>query len=60
MSDGEGGSEYQRELAAFQEMLDTAEVAGLPRRNFEIIELRRLIERYPNEARAILAEIQKE
>ena len=58
MSDHDG-SEYARELAAFRKMLDTAEVAGLPRRNVELIEMRRLIELYPGEARMILEQVER-
>jgi hypothetical protein len=54
------GSEYERELAAFQEMLDTAEVAGLPRRAAELVELQRLVRRYPDQARAVLDEVEKQ
>jgi hypothetical protein len=43
-------SRYARELTALREVLDTAEVAGFPKRGAELAELRRLIERYPTEA----------
>ena len=47
---------YAGELAAFREVLDTAEVAGYPKPSFELTELARLIKRYPAEARKLLGD----
>jgi hypothetical protein len=48
---------YERELAATREVLGTAEVAGYPKPSFELSELHRLIERYPEQAREYLEEL---
>jgi hypothetical protein len=45
---------YARELSELRRVLDESPVVGLPRREAELAELRRLIERYPREAREIL------
>ena len=49
-------SDYERELNELRRVLDESPVVGYPRRDAELAELRRLIERYPAEARAILRE----
>lgn len=51
MPDPEG---YARELDALRRVLDESPVVGRPRREAELAELRRLVERYPSEAREFL------
>ena len=50
---------YDGELAEFRQVLDSVEVAGSPRRGAELAELRRLMERYPDEAQEFLARLDK-
>jgi hypothetical protein len=50
-------SDYARELNELRRVLDESPVVGHPRRDAELAELRRLIGRYADEARAILSEI---
>lgn len=55
MSDGAPDPEgYARELGALRRLLDESPVVGRPRREAELAELRRLVERYPREAREYL------
>lgn len=42
------------EVEAFRRFLDGIEIQGYPKRETELARLRELIERYPNEARAML------
>lgn len=48
---------YDQELTEFRRILDEMTVVGHLRRDAELAELRRLIERYPDEARAIFARL---
>jgi hypothetical protein len=54
VSDGSG--DYARELMALRQVLEESPVVGHPRREAELAELRRLITRYPDEARDMLHE----
>lgn len=49
-------SDYARELSALRRVLEESSVVGHPRRDAELSELRRLITRYPDEARDMLHE----
>jgi hypothetical protein len=55
---GRVSDDYARELNELRRVLDEASVVGHPRREAELTELRRLIGRYTDEARAILGEIE--
>ena len=46
-------------LHNIREMLDEVEIVGYPKRHRELIQLRHLLERYPTEAREILAQFQR-
>jgi hypothetical protein len=46
--------DYARELVELRRVLDESPVVGHPRRDAELAELRRLVTRYPEEARHIL------
>ena len=46
---------YDQELTEFRRILDEMTVVGHLRRDAELAELHRLIERYPDEARQIFA-----
>ncbi|GAA4628703.1 hypothetical protein GCM10023196_046150 [Actinoallomurus vinaceus] len=46
---------YDQELTEFRRILDEMTVVGHLRRDAEIAELHRLIQRYPDEAREICA-----
>lgn len=48
---------YDQELREFRRILDEMTIVGHPRRDAELAELRRLIERYPDEAREMFAKI---
>lgn len=55
VSDGAPDPEgYARELSALRRLLDESPVVGRPRREAELADLRRLVERYPREAREFL------
>ena len=51
---GRRRGDYARELSELRRVLEESAVVGHPRRDAEIAELRRLITRYPEEARDIL------
>ncbi len=51
---GRRRGDYARELSELRRVLDESPVVGHLRRDAEIAELRRLITRYPAEARDIL------
>jgi hypothetical protein len=51
--------DYAWELAELRKVLDESPVAGFPRRDAELAELRRLIGRYPAEARAMLRDLEE-
>ena len=50
---GESGG-YAHELAEMRKVLDTAPVVGLPRKEAELAELARLVEKFPDEAEVYL------
>ena len=52
---GTGGNSYGEELRRMREMLDTVPVVGFPKAQAELLQLESLIERYPIEAKQILA-----
>jgi hypothetical protein len=45
---------FQRDVNTFMDELREMEIVGFPKRDTELRELRRLIEKYPDEARGIL------
>ena len=47
---------YESVLRDMRQTLDEAEIVGYPKRHSELIQLRALIERYPTEAREIIAQ----
>ena len=61
MSGGHHGSEfdrrgYEKEHTDLRHLLDSTEVVGWPRRDAELIELRRLVNKYTAEARRFINE----
>jgi hypothetical protein len=50
--------DYAWELSELRKVLDESSVAGFPRREAELAELRRLIGRYPAEAREMLRDVE--
>ena len=47
---------YESALRDMRQTLDEVEIVGYPKRHRELIQLRHLLERYPTEAREILAQ----
>lgn len=61
MSRGPHGSKfdrqgYEKELTDLRHLLDSTEVVGWPQRDAELIELRRLVNKYTAEARKFINE----
>ncbi|GAA4619107.1 hypothetical protein GCM10023195_86270 [Actinoallomurus liliacearum] len=52
----ERGPEYERALVELREVLELP-IVGYPHREQELVELRRLISKYVDEARGFLAEL---
>ena len=48
---------YESALHDMRQTLDEIEIVGYPKRHRELIQLRDLLERYPTEAREILAQL---
>lgn len=51
---GTGRGNFADELFLTRRVLDTVEVVGWPRREAELSELRRLVDKYPTEARDLV------
>lgn len=51
---------FQRSLDEFRDTLRDMEVVGFPKRTTELPEMERLMRKYPDEARAVLARIDQE